>query len=355
MLTDAFFRRYEDVQLFTAFTERERRFTVQCAQLLVDEVHRRDEVSHKDKAADPATKGLAFAHAAIARELGLPYLDAPRFSRTWKAPNGNDITQSFERSIADRTTNYLTAKFHDTYAPDLYMKNRISFIEIAFQQRALQLRTRRAALNVATADNNQAIQLTNALSSGSWQIRELKKIEAAEAAFAAQVDELNGRFRQANMPLAYHNDFIQVSDDALIAVEIEQPFWNIVADSEWANVDLQMKEAFDYRDRGERNAVSSAMNALESVIKTISTNKGWNTGNEKGAANYIDNLVKDRNGVRFIEVWEMEVLKKLFSDIRNAFGHGPASGQPLPTLLPEQTAWAIDTCMVWIKNLVRRA
>src|SRR5688500_15866224 len=78
----------------------------------------------------------------------------------------------------------------------------------------------------------------------------------------------------------------------------------------------------------------------------------WTTGNEKGAAYYVSNLVSQKNG-RFIEVWESDMLTKMFSDVRNPFAHGP--GQSLkPTLSPEQTNWTIETAMTWIKSLVRR-
>ena len=49
---------------------------------------------------------------------------------------------------------------------------------------------------------------------------------------------------------------------------------------------------------------------MESAIKIISDEKGWTTGNEKGAANYIDHLASANHG-RFIEAWESDALKAL--------------------------------------------
>ncbi len=221
------------------------------------------------------------------------------------------------------------------------MKYRISLIELAFQERANQLAMQKASLVIALGD--------------IWQEREKRACEVGEKAFAAHTHELNERFRQAKIPLTYHNNLIQMSEDSLIEQQVERPFWSLVCEPKWSVVDQQMKESLDERDRGDRNSVSNALNALESTIKTISNDKGWTTGNERGAANYIDNLVKERSGSRFIQVWEKEVLITLFGEIRNQFGHGPASGQSLPSLLPQQTAWAIDSCMIWIKSLIRRA
>lgn len=341
MLTDAFFRRYEDVTLWLTFTERDRRFLGQAAQLIADDVYLRNKGRYTESKDDPAMKGQEIAHSKLARELGVPYLMAPTYVHSWKAPNGDTRSQNFPRTTDNKTKMYLTEQFKDSYSPDLFMKYRISFIELAFQERANQLAMQKASLAIALGD--------------IWQEREKRASEAGEVAFAAHTHELNERFRQAKIPLTYHNNLIQMSEDSLIEQQVERPFWSLVCEPKWSVVDQQMKESLDERDRGDRNAVSNALNALESTIKTISNDKDWTTGKERGAAHYIDNLVKERSGSRFIQVWEKDVLITLFGEIRNQFGHGPASGQPLPSLLPQQTAWAIDSCMIWIKSLIRRA
>ncbi|MFM0655306.1 AbiJ-NTD4 domain-containing protein [Paraburkholderia sediminicola] len=357
MLTDAFFRRYEDVTLWHTFDQRERRFLGQAAQLISDEVLARDERNYKEAEKDPAMRGIETAMSKLARELGVAYLVAPTFEHSWTVPNGNKFSRQVARRADNKSTIYLTEVFKENYSPDLFMKFRVSYIELAMQERASQLEARKSNViaNMRGAGSELA-DLYDALSGGdSWAAKQKADIQRCEKLFVGQVHELNERFRQAKIPLSFHNNLIQVSDDALLEKQLEAPFWSLVSDSKWAIVDQQMKESLDERDRGERNAVSNAFNALESAVKIISTDKGWTTGNERGAANFIDNLVKERDGVRFIEVWEKEVLVKLFSDVRNRFGHGPAGGQSLPMLLPQQTAWAIDTCMVWIKSLIRRA
>jgi hypothetical protein len=166
------------------------------------------------------------------------------------------------------------------------------------------------------------------------------------------IEELNGRFRQARIHLHYHAGVIQQSDDDLTTQKVEEPFWRLVHDKKWENVELDMKEALDRRDSGGRDAVLYALKALESVIKIISNDKGWTRGTERGAANYIDNLVSERNG-RFVDVWESEMLKKLFSELRNLHGHGPGD-EPMPALPIHQQTWAIDASMSWIKSLIHR-
>jgi hypothetical protein len=169
------------------------------------------------------------------------------------------------------------------------------------------------------------------------------------AKFQLALNELNARFRQADCQLHYHNGFIQISEDQTVAQEIETPFWKLVAQPKWHNVDHDMKEAIDLRDTGGRDPARYATHALESTIKIISDEKQLTAGNEKGASNYIDNL----RGAKLIEVWEMEALKHFFTKVRNPIGHGPGAA-PMPSLTDHQTNWAIENSMIWIKSLIRR-
>jgi hypothetical protein len=168
-------------------------------------------------------------------------------------------------------------------------------------------------------------------------------------AFLGMVEELNARFRQAATSLNYHNGFIQRSSDALATEMIERPFWALVADPKWKNVDMDMKEAFDRRDSGDRDPAFPAARALESTVKIISDEKGWTHGNERGAHNYVDNLTR----AEFILNWEAEGIKLFFSKVRNPLGHGPGKDE-MPALTSHQTNWAIETCIVWINSLIRR-
>jgi hypothetical protein len=172
------------------------------------------------------------------------------------------------------------------------------------------------------------------------------------AAMTDGIKELKDRLRANRTGLDYTNGLLHMASDRLTTQRIAEPFWEIVKDPKWATVDLEMKEAFDHLDHGQRDAAAHAAMALESTIKIISDEKGWTTGNEKGAANYIDHLVSAKNG-RFIEVWEADALKAIFSNLRNPHSHGGGSNPPDPLSNAQQT-WAIESCMTWIKSLVRR-
>jgi hypothetical protein len=166
------------------------------------------------------------------------------------------------------------------------------------------------------------------------------------------IKELKARLRANHTGLDYTNGLLHLASDELTTERIAAPFWEIVTDPKWAVVDQEMKEAFDRLDHGHDDAFTHATDALESTIKIISDEKGWTRGNETGAAGYIDNLVSTQNG-RFIEVWEAEALKAIFAKLRNPHRHGGGSNPPDPLSDAQQT-WAIESCMSWIKSLVRR-
>ena len=170
--------------------------------------------------------------------------------------------------------------------------------------------------------------------------------------FEGQITELNERFRRAKAPLNYHNGFIQLAMDQQIEKHIAKPFWDLVADPLWKNVDIDMKEALDRRDSNDKDPAIFAAKALESAIKIVSDTKGWTRNTENGAAQYVDNLVSKANG-SYLSVWEGEMLKDYFRKVRNSLGHGPGS-DPMPELTLAQTDWAIETAMSWVRTLVRR-
>jgi hypothetical protein len=53
----------------------------------------------------------------------------------------------------------------------------------------------------------------------------------------------------------------------MVAQEIEAPFWQLVADPKWTNVDHDFKETVDLRDTRGRDPALYAARALESTIK----------------------------------------------------------------------------------------
>jgi hypothetical protein len=310
MITDIFAKRYERVLRFNqdAAVGVIGRVLVQAAVIFFEDVQ--PELRFPDRFFETLNRMLA-------RELALPAL------------NTNTSLSQLHVCSGFLATPYNALVGWDQLQPDYFCKTRLSMLELLFREAEAQLR------------NGYQPSPLGRLPVDGRKVR---------AAMPRAIQELNERLRDTG--LVYSNGLLHLADDQLTAQRIAKPFWDLVADPKWATVDQEMKEALDHLDHGQRDASAHAAMALESAIKIISDEKGWTTGNEKGAANYIDHLVSAKNG-RFIEVWEKDALNALFGELRNPHSHG-AGSKPPPRLLDAQQTWAIESCMTWIKSLVRR-
>ena len=352
MLTDIFAERYLGRVLWKEHTETETKLRTQCFRIVAEQL-----IPYRIDGKESATAKAQWVslHDRLSMELGLEEL-SPKvylFETTW---NGKPYTQSGEWPFDHVCKEFVCSVYTGSVPPDRFMKERISFVELAFRLREEEL----AALNLGLPQKIKDAMMSDIIAkSGAHMRLPGSRVDGVKAAnenlnrsFRAAVDELNERFRRAGTQLNYHNGFIQVATDKLTEDQIEHAFWEVVADPIWKNVDIDMKEALDRRDGGDRDLAIYAALALESTIKIISDQKGCTHGGEKGAHSYIENLSGKKNGT-FIEDWEREALKGFFTSVRNPLGHGPG-GAEMPQLTPEQTNWAIETCVSWIKGLVQR-
>jgi hypothetical protein len=349
MLTDIFSNRYSATKLWDAYGEPERRLLVQAYRILSEQICRYYDADGKE-----SNRGKAFwtdVHSRLSMELGLKSLSPLVYSypSTW---NGKPHTVTGTWTINTVCENWMLKASDDPVSADRFIKERLSLVEIGFRRRGAEIAAANANLPAAIENaqkpvlGRSTLRLPGDLASG------LRAQNATvNALFQNAVTELNTRFRQAGCDLNYHNGFIQRAADALSVQQVETPYWALVGDPKWKNVDTDMKEALDRRDTSARDPAFYAARALESTIKIVSDEKGWTHGKEKGAHNYIDNLASKR--AAFLADWESDGLKKFFTKVRNPLGHGPGN-EPMPILTQQQTDWAIETCMIWIKSIIRR-
>jgi len=356
MLTDIFARRYEKRPLFDVVGPREHAFLVQAFRIINEQLF---PYYGYDKKVDEKAKAVwTSLHDRLTMELGLKEL-SPKFYSYQGEWMGKPHTYSgsFEMNLVCEA--WMTKQFSEGLDPDVFVKRRLSFVELAFREREQQIAQinsqletalQMAALQDAAPRRSGGIRLPGTPQSNVDRVKEGNKY--LNATFAAHEHELNERFKQAGMPLHYHNGYIQITTDALTEVQIEEPFWDALKDPTWANVSTDMAAAVDLRDTGGRDPAFYAGKALESTIKIISDKKGWTTGKEKGASDYLNHLESKANG-RFIDPWERQVLQAFFSGVRNDYGHGPGS-EPMPTMSGPQVDQTIEFCMSWTKSLIRR-
>lgn len=311
MITDVFYKRYPRVFWLRDGVPHEIHvFLRQTAQIVI-----------QDLASHVGDIEVVFktAYGKLTRELGHGLTP------------GRDIVETCMGSICESYDLWNNA--HGS--PESFVAYRFSLIELLFATIEEEIKTPKTP---AKRIFKKAVDPTT----GNDKVNALRNA----------VLELNHRAREARIPFHYHNGLFQRTSDDTTQTKVHEPFWQLVSDAKWQNIDTDMKEAIDRHDQHGRDAALYALKALESTVKIISDDKGWSRGSERGAANYIDNLVSANNG-RFIEVWESELLKALFRDLRNPHGHGPGSA-PQPNLSPEQEQWVIETAMIWIKSLVHR-
>jgi hypothetical protein len=350
MLTDIFARRYAAVPMWEKFCEEDRRLLVQSFRIIREQLFPLNSDGRESAVGETSWKVV---HDKLSMELGLESLSTTTiwYNQTYL---GKTSQFPYVYKIADVCKNFVCADFPLGGNADRFMKERLSFVELAFRER-----------EIAVADENAKFprelalaELRDKTTTSGRPVLPGKRADSVRhmndvmnANFFTSVLELNERFVQAQCKLHYHNGFIQRTTDARIEQQIDKGFWPLLADPMWKNVDTDIKDAIDRRDTDDRDPAFYAARALESTIKIISDKRGWTHGGEKGAHNYIDNLASKAN--HFIDDWEATILKSFFTHVRNPFGHGPGSKE-MPSFNDQQTSCAIEMAMSWIKSLVQR-
>ena len=224
MLTDIFARRYEQPRMWETFHEDPRRLLVQGFQLLND-------VCPFYEGGKESEHGKSFwtrIHALLARELGLTEL-SPEY---WGYHDKQNHWQSGRYSIVKMCETWMLEPFDGKISGDRFIKERLSLVEIGFRQHENFV----ADMNAKLAENLAIAEMFDKRVNPRTGLRipgnTADGVRASNASwntkFQMAVNELNARFRQAGCQLHYHNGFIQISEDQMVAHEIETPFWKLV-------------------------------------------------------------------------------------------------------------------------------
>ncbi len=340
MLTDIFADRYANATITYSSYQSATRFLVQASRMITDQIY---PLYNGDADNSENSKILKKIHSDLSLELGLDQLTSP-------------TDYSGLLSIWSQTANYFKPTFADEDEFDGFLKERLSFIELAFRNFEDTTKSRNSKLmdsHISLSQDAKLMRLGETM--GIPLLQEgyaISQIHLNSENLKQNLDELRERIRKAGLPLTYSDRYLQISDDALLEEHVKQPFWKAISEPKWSNVATDMHEAIDRRDNGRAEAALSAAKALESAIKIIAHDREATTGKERGAINFIEALASVRRG-QIIETWEANVLKNFFSEVRNKLGHGPGMAEAT-VLTRQQDDWAIETCMSWIKSLINR-
>ena len=259
--------------MWRAYTQTESRLLVQAFGLVEEIIPFRGRDGSE---AYGASERWMRIHNALSRELGVHELSARSDGWGHRVP------------IDMVCKTFVTDSFPRAANADQLMKERLSFIELAFRARENELIESAAGLprriqeaRIRQAERRAQLKKLGGLArvdQDDVAARLTAELEEERSQFRERVDELNERFRQAGSRLNYHNGFIQLGEDPLVHREIEQSFWRLVAEPKWKNIDTDMKEALDLRDSNGRDPAFYAARALESAIKVISEQKAGRPG-----------------------------------------------------------------------------
>ncbi|MGU8081213.1 AbiJ-NTD4 domain-containing protein [Burkholderia pyrrocinia] len=350
MLTDVFFRRYENRPMFKSVGQKESVLFVQVYRIVDEQIWKYYGYNKVDERVKTIWTVI---HDRLTMEIGIKEL-SPKFYSYQTEWMGKPSTASGWNDMNFVVEQWLNYKFTDDLDPDMFVKRRLSFVELAFRTREEQVAQANAEFPLRLAEAEmQGRMPQRAMTLPGTRSDSVRAInEGMNRMFAANVHELNERLKQAGMPLHYHNGYLQITQDEQFQEQVEQPFWLLVRDAQWKNVSIDMAEAIDRRDTGGRDPSFYAAKALESTIKIICELKKWTTGAEKGVSDFLNHLESKGNGA-FIEGWERQSMQRFYSDVRNDLGHGPGS-KDMPNFTAQQIDQTIEFCMSWVKSLIKR-
>ncbi len=337
--------------MFTTVGQKESALIVQAYRIVNEQIWK---YYGYDKKVDESVKAAwTSIHDRLSMEIGVKEL-SPKYYSYQTEWMDKPYTNSGWNDMNFVVEQWLNVKFTENMDPDMFVKRRLSFVELAFRTREEQVALANmefprllAQAEMQDKMPRKPMTLPGKRTDGVRAIN-----EGMNRTFAVNVHELNERLKQAGMPLHYHNGFIQITQDEQLQQQVEQPFWLLVGDAQWKNVSIDMAEALDRRDTAGRDPSFYAAKALESTVKIICEIKKWTTGNEKGVSDFLSHLENKTNGA-FIEGWERQSMQRFYSDVRNDLGHGPGS-KDMPNFTPQQIDQTIEFCMSWIKSLIKR-
>jgi hypothetical protein len=203
MLTDIFANRYANVPIWSTFGEWERRLLVQGFRILTEHVcpYWRDGEEYE--------YGKSFwtdLHKRISMELGLASLSplATSYSMDWM---GKPHTMTHTWTMDKVCENWMFYEFDGSQTPGVFIKERLSLVEIGFRKRGETIAEANAQLASQIEANRVrlkrkvpgTIRLPGDPADG-LRARNAKMNKE----FQDAVDELNTRFVQARCNLNYH-------------------------------------------------------------------------------------------------------------------------------------------------------
>lgn len=165
------------------------------------------------------------------------------------------------------------------------------------------------------------------------------------------LEEINLRFRRAGVGYQYEDGEMIRVDSQHVHAEIVKPTLRLLSSPDFAGANLEYRAAHaHFRNGDNRDALVNALNALESVIKTICDKKGWAYPPNSSASKLIDTV--KANGL--IPAPVASALMHGVPTIRNRLG-GHGQGQTPIAVSDEVAAFTLHSTASAIIMLAKAA
>ncbi|WP_340392844.1 hypothetical protein [Paenibacillus sp. FSL E2-0190] len=188
----------------------------------------------------------------------------------------------------------------------------------------------------------------------SWEQSTLQKAKITQRAEDA-IEELNQRFREHAIGYQYIEGRIVRVDSEYIYTEAVQPAITMLSEEGFEGASQEFMSAHEhFRKKRYKEAVSDALKAFESVMKTICKRKGWEVRENATAKPLINTLFQ--NGLLSTSLQTQfsslrDTLESGLPTIRNKnSGHG--QGENVVHLPPHLVAYALHLAATNILFLI---
>lgn len=188
----------------------------------------------------------------------------------------------------------------------------------------------------------------------NWDQSVLKKANITQRAEDA-IEELNQRFREHAIGYQYIEGRIVRVDSEYIYKEAVQPAISMLSEEGFEGASQEFMSAHEhFRKKRYKEAISDALKAFESVMKTICKRKGWEVREHATATPLIkvlfeNGLIHDSHQAQFTSL--RSTLESGLPTIRNRnSGHG--QGENVVHLPPHLVAYALHLAATNILFLI---
>ena len=192
MLTDVFFRRYANRPMFETVGQKESALFVQAYRIVNEQIWK---YHGHDKKVDENVKTIwTVIHDRLSMEIGVKEL-SPKYYSYQTEWIGKPFTNSGWYDMNLVVEQWLNVKFTDDRDPDMFIKRRLSFVELAFRTREEQVAYANAEFprRLAEAEAQDGMPRRSMTVPGTLSNSVRAINENMNGAFTTNVYELNER------------------------------------------------------------------------------------------------------------------------------------------------------------------